>query len=140
MERRGLGWLALRCIALRRVASRRVATSRDGAKNNRLDREKRILYSNRARCTGSSLTFRFYYSHSVFFRSLCFFQNGEVRCDRKRCPRSLCNSIAHQMKRGEHVADVDDCCTAQCEHRARRHHRNNHHPARRHSMTPRELS
>lgn len=65
------------------------------------------------------------------------FQNGEVRCDRKRCPRSLCNSIAHQMKRGEYVTDVDDCCTAQCR-RARRHHRNN--PASRHSVTPRELS
>ncbi|XP_014484870.1 PREDICTED: dorsal-ventral patterning protein Sog isoform X2 [Dinoponera quadriceps] len=71
--------------------------------------------------------------------AVCTCDNGEVRCDRKRCPRSLCNSIAHQMKRGEYVADVDDCCTTQCR-RARRHHRNNHHPASRHTVTPRELS
>ncbi|KYN31061.1 Dorsal-ventral patterning protein Sog [Trachymyrmex septentrionalis] len=80
------------------------------------------------------------HSHGEVKCVKCRCKNGEVRCDRKRCPRSLCNSIAHQMKRGEHVVDIDDCCTAQCEHRARRHHRNNHHPARRHSMTPRELS
>ncbi|KAL0127431.1 hypothetical protein PUN28_005612 [Cardiocondyla obscurior] len=80
------------------------------------------------------------HSHGEMKCVKCRCKNGEVRCDRKRCPRSLCNSIAHQMKRGEYVADADDCCTAQCEHRARRHHRNNHHPARRHSVTPRELS
>ncbi|XP_036140882.1 dorsal-ventral patterning protein Sog [Monomorium pharaonis] len=82
------------------------------------------------------------HSHGEVKCVKCRCKNGEVRCDRKRCPRSLCNSIAHQMKRGEYVADADDCCTAQCEHRARRHHRNNHHhhAARRHSVTPRELS
>lgn len=80
------------------------------------------------------------HSHGEVKCVKCRCKNGEVRCDRKRCPRSLCNSIVHQMKRGEHVADVDDCCTAQCEHRARRHHRNSHHPARRHSTPPRELS
>ncbi|XP_032668082.1 dorsal-ventral patterning protein Sog [Odontomachus brunneus] len=79
------------------------------------------------------------HSHGEMKCVKCRCKNGEVRCDRKRCPRSLCNSIAHQMKRGEYVADVDDCCTAQCR-RARRHHRNNHHPASRHSVTPRELS
>jgi len=67
------------------------------------------------------------------------FQNSDIRCERKRCSRSLCNSIAHQLKRGEYVADADDCCTMQCR-RARRHHRNNHHSASRHSATPRELS
>ncbi|KAM0726218.1 Dorsal-ventral patterning protein Sog [Formica fusca] len=79
------------------------------------------------------------HSHGEMKCVKCRCKNSEVRCDRKRCPRSLCNSIAHQMKRGEYVADVDDCCTTQCR-RARRHHRNNHHSASRHSVTPRELS
>ncbi|XP_066589838.1 dorsal-ventral patterning protein Sog [Prorops nasuta] len=82
------------------------------------------------------------HSHGEMKCVKCRCKNGDIRCDRKRCPRSLCASIAQQMKRGEYVAEVDDCCTAQCR-RARRHHRNNnHHPAMvpRHSVTPRELS
>lgn len=79
------------------------------------------------------------HSHGEMKCVKCRCKNGEVRCDRKRCSRSLCNSIAHQLKRGEYVADADDCCTTQCR-RARRHHRNNHHLASRHTVTPRELS
>ncbi|XP_015181074.1 PREDICTED: dorsal-ventral patterning protein Sog [Polistes dominula] len=78
------------------------------------------------------------HSHGEMKCVKCRCKNGEVRCERKRCPRSLCNSIAHQMKRGDYVADGDDCCTVQCR-RARRHHRNHHHPLR-HSVSPRELS
>ncbi|XP_054013502.1 dorsal-ventral patterning protein Sog [Hylaeus anthracinus] len=78
------------------------------------------------------------HSHGEMKCVKCRCKNGEVRCDRKRCPRALCNSIVHQMKRGDYMADADDCCTVQCR-RARRHHRNNHHPGR-HSVTPRELS
>ncbi|XP_020300569.1 dorsal-ventral patterning protein Sog isoform X2 [Pseudomyrmex gracilis] len=83
------------------------------------------------------------HSHGEMKCVKCRCKNGDVKCDRKRCPRSLCNSIAHQVKRGEYVPDADDCCTAQCR-RTRRHHRNNHHYhhhlASRHTMTPRELS
>lgn len=56
-------------------------------------------------------------------------QDGEVKCDRKRCPRSLCNSIARQRKQGGIISEIDDCCSMQCR-RARRHHRLQHHPKR----------
>ncbi|XP_011307263.1 dorsal-ventral patterning protein Sog [Fopius arisanus] len=93
------------------------------------------------------------HSHGEIKCVKCRCKNGEVRCDRKRCPRSLCNSIANQLKRGERIPDADDCCTTQCR-RARRHHRNhrnNHHHHQqtrhhassknpKHSVTPRDLS
>nr|XP_050868652.1 dorsal-ventral patterning protein Sog isoform X3 [Vespula vulgaris] len=80
------------------------------------------------------------HSHGEMKCVKCRCKNAEVRCERKRCPRSLCNSIAHQIKRGDYtVADADDCCTAQCR-RSRRHHRNNNHHPPRHSVSPRELS
>ncbi|XP_024942281.1 dorsal-ventral patterning protein Sog isoform X2 [Cephus cinctus] len=82
------------------------------------------------------------HSHGEMKCVKCRCKNGEVRCDRKRCPRSLCNSIAQQLRRGGLIAETDDCCTSQCR-RARRHHRQHQHQHQhhgKHSVTPRELS
>ncbi|XP_043484580.1 dorsal-ventral patterning protein Sog isoform X2 [Leptopilina heterotoma] len=76
------------------------------------------------------------HSHGEMKCVKCRCKNGDIRCDRKRCPRSVCNSIAHQIRRGERP--MDDCCTYQCR-RARRHHRNNHHSSK-HAVALRGLS
>ncbi|XP_012251449.2 dorsal-ventral patterning protein Sog [Athalia rosae] len=65
------------------------------------------------------------HSHGEMKCVKCRCKDGEVKCDRKRCPRSLCNSIAQQKKRGVVTAEIDDCCSTQCK-RARRHQRQRH--------------
>ncbi|XP_015519494.1 dorsal-ventral patterning protein Sog isoform X1 [Neodiprion pinetum] len=69
------------------------------------------------------------HSHGEMKCVKCKCKDGEVKCDRKRCPRALCNTIARQKKQGSHISDIDDCCSVQCK-RARRHHRLHHHQKR----------
>lgn len=67
-------------------------------------------------------------------------QDGEIKCDRKRCTRSVCNSQLSQRRRagaghkGAPKPPPDECCQQHC--RRYRRHQRHHRPGARPWTSP----